>query len=84
MPRDDAHIGGTFSFTPGDEVALEADAANGTYGAMLEKFDLIMRLGGMPTEVVGVTKREGVLVTKQTLGALLSEGADTARVQPAA
>lgn len=82
MPREDGHIGGTFEFTREDEVALHAEASDGTYQAMLEKFDLIMRLGGMPTEVVGVTKREGVLVTKQTLGALLSEGADTSRVQP--
>lgn len=83
MPREDGHIGGTFSFTRGEEVALQAEASDGTYQAMLEKFDLIMRLDGMPTEVVGVTKREGVLVTKQTLGELLSEGADTSRVQPA-
>ena len=83
MPREDGHIGGTFSFTRGEEVALRAEASDGTYQAMLEKFDLILRLGGMPTEVVGVTKREGVLVTKQTLGQLLAEGADTSRVQPA-
>ncbi|MCF3652436.1 hypothetical protein [Synoicihabitans lomoniglobus] len=82
MPRDDGHIGGTFSFERGDEVALQADASDGTYQAMLEKFDLIMRLGGMPTEVIGVTKREGVLITKQTLGGLLDEGADTSGVQP--
>ena len=82
MPREDGHIGGTFDFAPEDEVALHAEAADGTYQAMLEKFDLILRLGGMPTEVVGVTKREGVLVTKQTLGELLSEGADTSQVQP--
>jgi len=82
MPRDDGHIGGTFEFTREDEVALHAEASDGTYQAMLEKFDLILRLGGMPTEVVGVTKREGVLITKQTLGELLTEGADTSGVQP--
>ncbi len=83
MPREDGHIGGTFEFFREDDVALHAEAADGTYQAMLEKFDLILRLGGMPTEVIGVTKREGVLVTKQTLGGLLSEGADTSGVQPA-
>ncbi|WP_221031231.1 hypothetical protein [Actomonas aquatica] len=83
MPRDDGHIGGSFEFYRSDDVALQAEAADGTYQAMLEKFDLILRLGGMPTEVVGVTKREGVLVTKQTLGGLLGEGADTSGVQPA-
>lgn len=83
MPREDGRIGGSFTFRRSEEVALLADAADGSYRAMLEKFDLIMRLDGMPTEVVGVTKHEGVLVTKQTLGALLAEGADTSGVQPA-
>jgi hypothetical protein len=83
MPRPNGCIGGTFSFRRGEEIALLAEAADGSYRAMLEKFDLIVRLDGMPTEVVGVTRREGVLVTKQTLGALLAEGADTSRVQPA-
>ncbi len=83
MPRTDGRIGGTFEFRRGEEVALLADAADGSYRAMLEKFDLIMRLGGMPTEVIGVTKNEGVLVTKQTLGERLAEGADTSDVQPA-
>ena len=82
MPREDGHIGGTFSFERMEDVALMAEASDGTYQAMLEKFDLIMRLGGMPIEVMGVTKREGVLVTKQTLGERLEEGADTSRVQP--
>ncbi|HSI09982.1 MAG: hypothetical protein ACAH89_15905 [Rariglobus sp.] len=83
MPRESGRIGGTFEFRRGDEVALLADAADGSYRAMLEKFDLIVRLDGMPTEVIGVTKNEGVLITKQTLGSLLSEGADTSGVQPA-
>lgn len=83
MPRESGRIGGTFEFRRGEEVALLADAADGSYRAMLEKFDLIVRLDGMPTEVIGVTKAEGVLITKQTLGSLLSEGADTSGVQPA-
>ena len=82
MPRDDGRIGGSFEFRRGDEVALLADAADGSYRAMLEKFDLIMRLDGMPTEVIGVTRKEGVLIAKQTLGERLAEGADTSRVQP--
>jgi len=83
MPRDDGRIGGTFAFRRGEHHALHADAADGSYRAMLEKFDLILRLDGMPIEVIGVTREEGVLITKQTLGELLSEGADTSRVQPA-
>jgi hypothetical protein len=84
MPRESGRIGGTFEFRRGEEVALLADAADGSYRAMLEKFDLIVRLDGMPTEVIGVTKNEGVLITKQTPGSLLAEGADTSGVQPAA
>lgn len=83
MPRDDGRIGGTFAFHRGEDHALHADASDGTYRAMLEKFDVILRLGGMPIEIVGVTREEGVLITKQTLGERLAEGADTSRVQPA-
>jgi hypothetical protein len=83
MPREDGRIGGTFAFLTGEDTALLADAADGTYRAMLEKFDIILRLDGMPIEIIGVTREEGVLITKQTLGELLSEGADTSRVQPA-
>lgn len=84
MPREDGRIGGTFAFHTGEDTALLADAAAGTYRAMLEKFDIILRLDGMPIEVIGVTREEGVLITKQTLGERLSEGADTSRVQPSA
>lgn len=80
-PREDGRIGGSFHFNRGDEVALLADASDGSYRAMLEKLDLILRLDGMPTEVVGVTP-EGVLVAKQSLGARLPEGEDTSQVQP--
>ena len=83
LPRADGRIGGTFAFRRGDDHALHADAADGSYRAMLEKFDVILRLDGMPIEVVGVTREEGVLITKQTLGQLLAEGADTSGVQPA-
>lgn len=84
MPREDGRIGGTFAFHRGEETALLAVASDGTYRAMLEKFDLILRLDGMPTEVLGVTRREGILITKQTLGERLPENADTSRLQPAA
>lgn len=83
MPREDGRIGGAFAFRRGEDHALHADACAGTYRAMLEKFDIIQRLDGMPIEVLGVTRAEGVLVAKQTLGERLSEGADTSRVQPA-
>lgn len=81
-PREDGRIGGSFEFQRGEEVALLAEASDGSYRAMLEKLYLIVRLDGMPTEVVGVTP-EGVLIAKQTLGERLPEGADTSKVQPA-
>ncbi|MFM1852398.1 MAG: hypothetical protein RIS54_2082 [Verrucomicrobiota bacterium] len=82
MPREEGRIGGSFTFTRGEEIALLAAASDGSYRAMLEKFDLILRLGGMPTEVLGVTRREGILITKQTLGTSLTDGADTSALQP--
>jgi hypothetical protein len=84
MPRENGRIGGSFAFHRGEETALLAEASDGSYRAMLEKFDLIMHLDGMPTEVLGVTRREGILITKQTLGERLPEGADTSALQPAA
>jgi hypothetical protein len=84
MPRENGRIGGGFAFRRGGETALLAVASDGSYRAMLEKFDLILHLGGMPTEVLGVTRREGILITKQTLGACLPDGTDTSALQPAA
>lgn len=84
MPRENGRIGGSFAFHRGEDIALHAVASDGSYRAMLEKFDLILHLGGMPTEVLGVTRREGILITKQTLGTCLPDGADTSGLQPAA
>src|SRR5690606_34980944 len=53
-PREDGRIGGSFEFRRGDDVALYAEACTGSYRAMLEKLLLVVRLGGMPTEVIGV------------------------------
>src|SRR5690606_38439047 len=83
MPRENGRIGGSFAFHRGEDIALHAVACDGSYRAMLEKFDLILHLGGMPTEVLGVTRREGILITKQTLGTCLPQGADTSGLQPA-
>ena len=82
-PREDGRIGGSFEFSRGEETALLAEACSGSYRAMLEKLHLVVLLGGMPTEVIGVTP-EGVLVAKQSLGERLPEGADTSQVQPPA
>src|SRR5690606_39281295 len=80
-PREDGRIGGSFEFRRGEDVALHAEACTGSYRAMLEKLLLVVRLGGMPTEVIGVSP-EGVLIAKQTLGERLPEGTDTSGVQP--
>jgi hypothetical protein len=84
MPRENGRIGGSFDFRRGEESTLLAVAGDGSYRAMLEKFELILHLGGMPTEVLGVTRREGILITKQALGACLPDGTDTSALQPPA
>ncbi len=76
-------IGATFRFTPGTEQALQAEACAGSYRDLLEKIEVINVIGGMPTEVVGLTP-EGVLVAKQTLGERLPENTDTSPLLPAA
>ncbi len=81
LPREEGRIGGSFVFLRGEatqppvEAAFVADASLGTYRALFEKLLVILRLGGMPTEVIGVTP-EGVVVAKQTLGERLPEGLD--------
>lgn len=83
LPREGGRIGGSFCFTAGEEIALQADAGLGCYRDIFEKLQLILALEGMPTEVVGVTP-EGVIITKQTAGTCLPEGMDTSRLQPPA
>jgi len=82
LPREGGRIGGSFDFVPGgEEVAWLAEASLGSYQALFEKLRLILALGGMPTEVVGVTP-EGVLVVKQTWGERLPENTDTSTMLP--
>lgn len=81
-PREGGRIGGSFSFRRGEqEIALEAEATLGSYRALLQKLELILVLGGMPTEVVGVTP-EGVVVAKQARGERLAENTDTSELLP--
>ncbi len=82
-PIEAQWIGATFRYEPGEDHALRAEACPGSYRDLLEKLDVINAIGGMPTEVVGVTP-EGVLVVKQVLGARLPEGTDTSRLLPPA
>ncbi len=87
LPREEGRVGGTFAFEARrpadgpDAPALQADACLGSYRDLLEKLALILALGGMPTEVVGITP-EGVLVAKQRLGERLPEGADVSSSLP--
>lgn len=84
LPREGGRIGGSFAFVRGrEEAAWFAEAALGSYRDVMEKLLLIQALGGMPTEVVGVTP-EGVLIAKQTVGERLPEGMDTSEVLPPA
>jgi hypothetical protein len=84
LPREGGRIGGSFAFVRGrEEAAWFAEAALGSYRDVMEKLLLIQALGGMPTEVVGVTP-EGVLIAKQSVGERLPEGMDTSEVLPPA
>lgn len=74
-PREEKRIGSEFSFQRGDETLLLAEASLGDYRGLLEKLLIIQLLGGMATEVIGVTQ-EGILVAKQTLGEALAQGDD--------
>lgn len=82
LPREGGRIGGSFTFVrDGDEVAFRAEASLGSYQSLFEKLHLILALGGMPTEIVGLTP-EGVLVVKQTAGERLPENQDTSSLLP--
>jgi hypothetical protein len=74
-PQEERTIGSEFEFSRGDETILQAKAGFGSYRALLEKLLLIQLLGGMSTEVLGVT-REGVLVAKQVYGEPMPQGDD--------
>lgn len=81
LPREAQWTGATFRFLPGDDAVLHAVASPGSYRDLLEKLDVINAIGGMPTEVAGVTP-EGVLVAKQTPGTRLPERTDTSLLLP--
>ncbi len=73
LPREGGRIVHSFRFTRGDEAYIDADAVLGSYKSVFEKLYVINALGGLPTEVVGVS-REGVVIAKQTQGRKLAEG----------
>jgi hypothetical protein len=81
LPREEKSIGSVFGFRPGDETLLLAEARLGDYRALLEKLLLIHILGGMATELVGVTP-EGIVVAKQALGEPLPQGEDMSQRLP--
>jgi len=81
LPREEKRIGSAFGFQSGDETLLLAEARLGDYQALLEKLLIIQLIGGMATEVVGVT-HEGILVAKQALGETLPQGDDMSRDLP--
>jgi hypothetical protein len=81
LPREEKRVGSSFHFRRGDETLYLAEASLGDYRALLEKLLILQLLGGMATEVVGLT-HEGILVAKQTLGEPLPQGDDTSRRLP--
>jgi hypothetical protein len=78
----DKRIGSSFSFETGDETRFFAKARPGTYRELFQKLLLISAIGGMPTEVIAVTP-EGIVVTKQILGATLAQDYDVSQSLPA-
>lgn len=80
-PIEGQWIGATFRYELDEDHGLRAEACPGSYRDLLEKLDVINAIGGMPTEVIGVTP-EGVLVVKQVLGSRLPEGTDTSELLP--
>lgn len=80
-PIEGQWIGATFRYRADEDQVLQAEACPGSYRDLLEKLDVLNAIGGMPTEVVGVTP-EGVLVVKQVLGGRLPEGTDTSGLLP--
>lgn len=80
-PIEGQWIGATFRCEADEDQVLQAEACPGSYRDLLEKLDVVNAIGGMPTEVIGVTP-EGVLVVKQVLGERLPEGTDTSELLP--
>jgi hypothetical protein len=80
-PREEKRIGSEFGFRRGGETLLQAEARLGDYRGLLQKLLIILKLGGMATEVVAVTP-EGILVAKQARGETLPQGDDMSRDLP--
>ena len=81
-PRvESAQIGATFHFQIGENALVQAESQPGSYRDLFEKLRVINALGGMSTELLGVT-REGILVAKQTGGFALSADADVSDIEP--
>jgi hypothetical protein len=78
--REGGEVGSGFSFTAGEDGALQAIAVPGSYRLLLEKL-LLIHVIGLPTEIVGLTP-EGILIVKQPLGQPLPQGDDTSRLLP--
>ncbi len=76
LPREACWSGATFDFKQNSEDVIEAKACfECTYDDLLKKLLLINLIGGMPTEVLGLTS-EGILIAKQTRGQALAKGTD--------
>jgi hypothetical protein len=80
-PRHDKRTGSEFGFLRGGETLLEARAGISDYRGLLEKLFIILQLGGMATEVIGIAF-PGVLIAKQVRGQTLPQGEDMSQNLP--
>lgn len=81
MPREGGTIAGSFTFARSEDVVFTADACLGSYQNLLQRMLVLHALGGMPSELVGITP-EGIIVVKQTLGEKMDPGVDIQRFFP--
>ncbi len=83
MPRPEGGIGATFRLerTASGE-GWAARSAPGSYADVVRKLILINALGGMATELCGITP-EGVVVVKQAPGRVFAEDTPTSGMLPA-
>ncbi|MDX2186508.1 MAG: hypothetical protein SFV32_06220 [Opitutaceae bacterium] len=81
LPREGKAVGSIFGFRRGDEAWWVAEAKLGHYRDLLEKLWVIQSMGGMASEVLGLTP-DGILVAKQVLGEPLAQGDDVSQLLP--
>ncbi len=80
--REGGAVGATFRFAKGGEHFFHTQACTGGYRQLLQKLAALHSLGGMPTEIIGITN-DGILIAKQTRGKSLAQETDVSTLLPA-